>query len=304
MTTDQISALLKADPRSVVSNDEARYRAQIARAVELVDANADLRPIVLLAGPSGSGKTSTAMLLSQGLRQKGRQSRTICMDDYFLPLSVEEQQRLRRNELDLEAPARIDVPLFQRHLDEMLACREFALPRYDFPTSSRVYDQGTFRRAPGSVVVIEGIHALNPAVTGHEQNTTRLYVSVRTRIAAHDGSVLHPSLIRLARRMLRDRLCRGRDLTQTLAMWQRVDEGEQKNIMPFKPRAHESIDSFFSCELSVYRDILLPELERLVQKNDALGELVKVMRELPSLPIGELAHDSMMREFVGGSSLL
>ena len=95
MMTDQISALLKADPRSVVSNDEARYRAQIARAVELVDANADLRPIVLLAGPSGSGKTSTAMLLSQGLRQKGRQSRTICMDDYFLPLSVEEQQRCR-----------------------------------------------------------------------------------------------------------------------------------------------------------------------------------------------------------------
>ncbi len=304
MTTDQISALLKADPCSVVANDEARYRAQIARAVELVDANADLRPIVLLAGPSGSGKTSTAMLLSQGLRQKGRQSRTICMDDYFLPLSVEEQQRLRRNELDLETPARVDVPLFQRHLDEMLACREIALPRYDFPTSSRVYDQGAFRRTPGSVVVIEGIHALNPAVTGHEQNTTRLYVSVRTRIAARDGSVLHPSLIRLARRMLRDRLCRGRDLTQTLAMWQRVDEGEQKNIMPFKPRAHESIDSFFSCELSVYRDTLLPELERLTQKNDALNELVKVMRELPSLPIGELAHDSMMREFVGGSSLL
>lgn len=303
MTTDQLSALLRADADAVIENDTAVYRAQIDRAAAIMNAHMGERPLVLLAGPSGSGKTTTARLLERALNDLGRPCRTISMDDYFLPLSQEEKLRLKRNELDLETPARMDIPLFRRNLDDLLACRPFALPRYDFPTSSRVYDRGEFCRKADEIVILEGIHALNPEVTGHEGSTERLYVSVRTRITARDGSLMHPSLIRLARRMLRDRLCRNRELTQTLAMWQRVDAGEKRYIMPFKPRAHFSIDSFFSCELSLYREAFLPDLRVLAAQEPALRELVQVMQELPSLPTSAIPRESLIREFIGGSSL-
>lgn len=303
MTTDQLHALLTADPAAVIESDRRHYQKQITQAAQIIAANADRRPIILLAGPSGSGKTTTALLIERELDRCGMQTHTLQMDDYFCPLTEEELALLRENRLDLEKPTRVDIPFFQKQLDRILAGDEVALPRYDFKTSTRVFDGRTLRRNRGELVIMEGIHALNPMVTGHAENTSRVYVSVRTRLTAHDGTVLHPSKIRLARRLLRDRTGRGRALTETIGMRERVDRGEQQYIMPFKELAHCSVDSFYSCELAVYRRALLEELTALLPDYPDLTELVQVMRELPEVSSALLPDDCLLREFIGGSTL-
>ena len=303
MTTDQLSALLAADPAAVIESDRRHYFKQIHQAAEIIAANAAQRPVILLAGPSGSGKTTTALLIERELDRCGMETHTLQMDDYFCPLTERELELLRENRIDLEKPTRIDIPFFQQQIDQILAGEEVLLPRYDFKESKRVFDGRTLRRKPGELVIMEGIHALNPEVTGHAEHTSRVYVSVRTRLTAQDGTVLHPSKIRLARRLLRDRTGRGRALTETIGMRERVDRGEQQYIMPFKQNAHCSVDSFYSSELSIYRGYLLEELSQLLPQYPDLTDLVPVMRELPEVSSELLPRDSLLREFVGGSEL-
>lgn len=303
MTTDQLTALLTADPEAVLESDRRLYDKQIRQAAGIIAANAAQRPVVLLAGPSGSGKTTTALLIERELNRCGMKTHTLQMDDYFAPLTPEEIRLLRENKLDLEKPSRVDIPFFQEQLDRILAGETVALPRYHFKESKRIFDGRTLCRKPGELVIMEGIHALNPEVTGHDDATTRVYVSVRTRITSRDGTVLHPSKIRLARRLLRDRNGRGRRLVDTIAMRERVDNGEQKYIMPFKPRAHCSVDSFYSAEMSVYRPYLLHDLEDLLAQFPDLADLVQILREVPPLSSELVPQDSLLREFIGGSTL-
>ena len=303
MTTDQLTALLTADPAAVIESDRRFYYKQIMQAVDIISANASKRPVILLSGPSGSGKTTTALLIERELDRRGMETHTLSMDDFFSPLTTEEKELLRQNKLDLEKPTRVDIPFFQQQLGQILDGEEILLPRYDFHESKRFFDGRTLRRHPGELVIMEGIHALNPDVTGYANQTTRVYVSVRTRITTKDGITLHPSKIRLARRLLRDRTGRGRALSETIRMRERVDLGEQKYIMPFKQNAHCSIDSFFSSEMSVYRDYLYDELEALLPDYPDLADLVQVLREIPSVPEELVPSDSLLREFIGGSEL-
>lgn len=303
MTTEQLTALLTADPAAVIENDRRHYFKQIVQAAEIVAANASKRPVILLAGPSGSGKTTTALLIERELERRGMPTHTLSMDDYFLPLTQEEIALLHENKLDLEKPTRVDIPFFQKQIGDILSGEEVELPRYDFRTSSRVFEGRTLRRKPGELVLMEGIHALNPTVTSYADQTTRLYVSVRTRISAKDGTVLHPSKIRLARRLLRDFTGRGRALTETIGMRERVDRGEQNYIMPFKQYAHCSIDSFYSCEMSVYRHFLYEDLNALLPDYPDLEDMVKVLHELPETDEKLIPTDSLLREFIGGSEL-
>ena len=303
MTTDQLTALFNADPAALLESDRRRYFQQVEQAADLVAANAESRPVILVAGPSGSGKTTTALLVERELERRGLVTHTLQMDDYFCPLTDEEIALLKENKLDLEKPTRVDIPFFREQLGKLLSGEEVALPRYDFKTSTRLFDGRTLQRKPGELVIMEGIHAMNPEVTGYADQTTRIYVSVRTRITAQSGLVLHPSKIRLARRLLRDRTGRGRALTETIGMREKVDRGEQLYIMPYKNRAHCSVDSFYSCELSVYRDYLYRDLEELLPSLPDLADLVEVLRELPSMPSELVPRDSLLREFIGGSEL-
>lgn len=303
MTTDQLSALLSLDPAAVLENDRRQYFGQIAQAADLIAANAVQRPVVLLAGPSGSGKTTTALLIERALRQRGLLTHTLQLDDYFSSLSDEEVALMRQGKLDLEKPTRIDIPFLQAQIDDLLSGREVRLPRYDFMQNRRVDSGRTLRRSANEIVIMEGIHALNPQVTRHSEQTTRIYVSVRTRITTHAGQTLHPSCIRLARRLLRDRTGRGRSLRETIEMRGKVDRGEQAYIMPFKPNAHFSVDSFYSAELSVYRPFLLDDLTDLAPEYPDLALLTQTLRELPDTSADLVPRDSLLREFIGGSEL-
>ena len=303
MTTEQLTKLISADPAAMIQSDREHYGTQILQAVDILEANGETRPVIFLAGPSGSGKTTTALLIERELERRGIPTHTLSMDDYFCSLTPEEIQLMRENKLDLEKPSRVDIPFFQQQLGELLAGKKVELPRYDFITSRRVFEGKTLQLKPGELVIMEGIHALNPEVTGYTEQTSRIYVSVRTRITGRNGLVLHPSKIRLARRLIRDRTGRNRPLIETISMKDKVDRGEQNYIMPFKKYAHCSVDSFYSCELSIYRHYLYEDLKKLVADFPELEDLVQIMGEVPDISEKYLPRDSLLREFIGGSEL-
>ena len=185
------------------------------------------------------------------------------------------------------------------------------MPFLSMPTvAQRFFEKGapvcrpsgvTFTRQPGEIVILEGIHVLNPAVVPlPESQTVRLYVSVRTRGQSAKGGLLHPKYIRLLRRMLRDVSGRGRPAEGTLSMFRSVEEGEQKYIMPYKHRSTFDIDTFCPYELNVYRSLLPDEVAALKEHPD-MTDLMQVLTEALPLETTVVPPTSLIREFVGGS---
>ena len=149
---------------------------------------------------------------------------------------------------------------------------------------------------------MEGIHALNPDVTGHsDEFTNRVYVSVRTRLE-DNGALLHPSKIRLMRRLIRDKLYRGRSISETMDFFRSVERGEDLYIMPYKHRASFDIDTFIAYEPMVYRDILLSDLERVSKtygNYDHYADIELFLRALSPLEREAVPDNSLVREFIG-----
>ena len=160
----------------------------------------------------------------------------------------------------------------------------------------------TLERQPGDIVIIEGIHALNPDVTGHsDEFTNRVYVSVRTRLE-DNGVLLHPSKIRLMRRLIRDKLYRGRSISETMDFFRSVERGEDLYIMPYKHRASFDIDTFIAYEPMVYRNILLSDLEQVSQtygNYDHYADIELFLRALSPLGREAVPDNSLVREFIG-----
>lgn len=290
-------------PRSLIETGERVYADQLSAAAERIFEEREERPVVLISGPSGSGKTTSAARIQAILREKGCQTHTISMDDYFLPQSENEAARDENGNIDYESPLRLDIPLFKNHLEKLNRCEEINIPSFDFAAQERRAGM-SLKRNKGDLVILEGIHALNPLVTGDSESYTNcVYVSVRTRISDENGEMLHPSKIRLMRRLMRDKLYRGRSLRETFEFFKSVERGENLYIMPFKSRANFDIDTFIEYEASVYRDILLPELEKSAEDcKDFYEDFSQIERFLKMLsPVDrELVPDnSLIREFIG-----
>ena len=136
-----------------------------------------------------------------------------------------------------------------------------------------------------------------------DEFTSRVYISVRTRMQTADGHEMHPMKIRLLRRMLRDRQYRGRDVEHTLAMLDSVQHGEDVYIMPYKYRSTYDINTFLSYELAVYKPMLYDDLQTLAETYPVLEDVVRVMSELPAITPDNVPADSVVREFIGGSQI-
>ena len=181
--------------------------------------------------------------------------------------------------------------------------RTVEIPRYDFTTNSRVKSGKTLRLRPGELLLFEGIHALNPSLlASSDEYTSRIYVSVRTRIehgAEGDRRLLHPSKVRLARRMIRDHRERGRSLSTVVEIYDSVERGENLYIMPHKHRADYDVDNFIPYELCLYKNFLPASLPEDEAKHPWLSELFEVFGELPALDPALVPANSLLREFVG-----
>lgn len=301
-----INRKLEENSADFIKRSEYNYCKQIETVADSIADNRKEKPIILLSGPSGAGKTTTALRLEEYLDNRGIETHTISMDDYFLPIDHETAVKDENGEIDYESPMRLDIPLLNEHMLKISNCEEIEIPDFDFSNQARKKGK-LLKRKPGELVVFEGIHALNPQVTGLTDSFANcIYVSVRTRIETKKGELLHPSHIRLMRRIIRDKFFRGREVESTIEMYKNVERGENRFIMPFKNRAEYAIDTFHPYELSVYKKFLYDDLKAEQDKFrdfDNYQLMLEVLDELDEVCIDRVPDDSLVREFIGGSRL-
>jgi uridine kinase len=182
------------------------------------------------------------------------------------------------------------------------------IPKFNFAEQSSS-DGFLFKRGKDDIIVFEGIHALNPLVTGGAGEFARcMYVSVRTRIELNDGTLVHPSMIRLMRRLIRDERSRGRGPEETFDMFRNVSRGEEQYILPFKYRAEEekefSLDTYIAYEPAAYKGLLLDkmrEVSKTYKDFDKYESILRLLEEVDPIDTSLIGEDSLVREFLGGS---
>ncbi len=286
----------------LIIDSETAYDRKLRQIADDICRHASEKPIILLAGPSGSGKTSTAKRIEYMLDAAGYETHSLAMDDYYADGTRNLHIVDENGNPDYESPQRLDLDLLNTQLRQLARGETVELPCFDFARQKQMRSGRMLRRKPHDLIIMEGIHALNPDVTGDAQDqTARIYISVRTRIT--DGvRVLHPSMIRFARRVLRDSRSRGRTPQETLALLESISRGENRYIMPYKSRASYEIDSFLPYELSVYRPYLLEivrELCKDADPTDDIQTLCAMLETLEPLPSDYVPDCSLVREFIG-----
>ena len=291
------------DVPAYIADSEEQYLWQLKMTARFLAEQEIERPIILLSGPSGSGKTTTAFRIKEQLCEMGINTHSLSMDNYFLTVDDPRNEREADGSLDYESPKRLDMDLLNEHLEKLFNGEEFTLPVFDFANQRQLKGKN-FKRGEHEMVILEGIHALNPDVTGRvSERASGVYVSVRTRIKDKNGAFLHPSKIRLMRRLVRDKLFRNRQVTQTLEFFEKVQIGEEKYILPHKCYAEHDIDTFLPYEAAAYKEFLIKELADLRNCGslDNYRDMVDVLDELDSVPLDDVPNDSLVREFIGGS---
>lgn len=295
----RINAGVSQNPAEYVETVNKAYFFQLRQIAEKIAENKDKQPVVLLSGPSGSGKTTTAMILAKMLGELGCLTHTLSMDNYFKSLSDRERELSVQGLIDLESPSRVDSELLNSQIEAIERCEEVKVPKYNFADSKRCGVKFSLRRGEGELVIFEGIHALNPDVIRVDDSSLcKLYVSVRTRVTC-GNIILHPSKIRLMRRMIRDCNFRKRTLRETMNMFHSVEAGENKYIMPYKHRSDYDIDTFMAYEMNVYRNSLLDELKTMTDVPE-LADVTEIMENLVSMEKSVVSPDSLICEFIGG----
>lgn len=295
---NRINSGIEQNPQEYIKSVNDVYLWHIREIVENIAENKEHKPVILLSGPSGSGKTTTALIIAKMLSEMGCPTHTLSMDNYFKSLTDKERELSLTGKLDLESPDRIDKDLLNTQIEAIEKCQAVDIPRYNFAESKRDGIKMSFQRNDGELVIFEGIHALNPdVITFDEDKLCKLYVSVRTRIVCGD-IILHPSKVRLMRRMIRDRNFRKRSLRETMNMFHSVEAGENKYIMPYKHRSDYDIDTFMAYEMNVYRDELLLDLLEMKDVPELVG-VTEVLENLDSLDKKYVTPDSLICEFIG-----
>ena len=261
--------------------------------------------IVLISGPSSSGKTTFSKRLSVQLMANGLRPVALSLDDYFVdrehtPLDAD-------GNYDFESLYAVDLPFFNEQLNALLRGEEVQLTKFDFTTGKRLLTDRKLRIDEHTVLVIEGIHALNPELTHHipEADKYKVYVSALTSIMLDDHNYIPTTDNRLLRRILRDYKYRGYSAEDTIARWPSVRRGEDKWIFPYQENADAMFNSALLYELAVLKSHLIPILEQVKENCSEYSEayrLRKFLQYFESIPDNDLPPTSLLREFLGGSS--
>lgn len=303
----EINAMIKSDPVGFIKSCNAEYERKIIEASDRIEENLGRCPIVLLSGPSGSGKTTTAIKIDHELEKRGIVAHTVSMDNYFRTVDPETVPRTQDGALDFESPQCLDLPLLNTHFDELANGKEIVVPCFDFTVQSRSSCKFTpLRLEKKGVAIFEGIHALNPAITGEHPDAERIYISTRSDILDDGGAVCFMApWVRLVRRIVRDFKYRGADAMFTLSLWENVKRGETLHIAPYMSTANVTVDTVLPYELSIFKDYFPGLLRNIPDSIPSAEEYRKIVSAFDLfVPLDEklLPADSLIREFIGGSS--
>jgi len=278
---------------------QERRIGEIAR--EIVD-KGNIK-FVLIAGPSSSGKTTFSHRLSIQLRTYGLIPHPIALDDYFV--NREDTPKDENGDYNYECLEAIDLKKFNQDMNRLLAGETVEIPRFNFKLGKREY-HGNFKRLGAEdVLVIEGIHGLNPATTFSmpDENKFKIYISALTSINIDEHNRIPTTDGRLIRRMVRDARTRGNDARATIGMWPSVRRGEEKYIFPFQEQADVMFNSALIYELSVIKQFAEPLLfavQRDCPEYYEAKRLLKFLDYFLGLDVTNVHDNSILREFVGG----
>ena len=304
---DVNSKVLAGDAGGMIKLAEAFHERKFAWVADTIyDANLSRGVrIVLISGPSSSGKTTSAKRLGIQLGVLGLKPVLISLDDYFV--DREKTPKDADGEYDYEALEAIDLELFNDHLRRLMRGESVDIPRYDFISGTRQWHDNPLQLDERSVLIVEGIHGLNPALTPGvpESRKFKIYVSCFTSVALDNVSRIATSDNRLLRRLTRDYRTRGNDALSTLARWESVRRGEEKHIFPYQENADVMFNSSLFYEISVLRRFAEPILREVPDTVPEYGEAKRMLKFLDNfIPISpeEIPPTSLLREFIGGSS--
>ena len=288
----------------VIQLAEANYNSQLAKTADIIFNKKGKVKIVLLAGPSSSGKTTTARKLEVYLKGRGFKTHSISTDDYFL--NRIDTPKKSNGDYDFESLRAVDIDLFNKHLIKLLAGEKVLIPEYNFVLGEREYKGRTLQMGENDIIIIEGLHALNPELTLaiDDSNKFKIYISPLTQLNIDNHNRIHTSDTRRLRRIIRDNKYRGWNAADTLRNWKNILEGEEEYVFPYQNKADIIINSALIYELGVLKTYAEPLLFSVSEDDEVYPEairLINFLRNFLPIPSDDVPKESVLREFIGGS---
>ena len=288
----------------LIQISEALQEKKIARIADEIAQRKGIK-IVLIAGPSSSGKTTTCKRLSVQLAVNGLRPIGISLDDYFLDREL--TPRDENGDYDFEHLHSLNIPLLNEQMNALLQGEEVELPRYNFQKGKSEWSGKKLKLEGNEILVIEGIHALNPELTSEipENQIYRVYASALTTILLDNHNYVPTTDNRLLRRIIRDHKYRGVTAQETIRRWPSVRRGENRWIFPFQENADAMFNTAMLFELAVIKRQAEPLLEQVTENCEEYAEayrLLKFLRYIKPIPEDQIPPTSLLREFLGGSS--
>ena len=294
--------ITKNDMREVVLVQEAHQERQIGEIAKKIAEKGNVK-FVLIAGPSSSGKTTFSHRLSIQLRVNGMKPHPIAVDNYFV--DREHTPKDKDGNYNFECLEAIDIAKFNEDMKALLEGKEVYLPVFDFKTGKRKYENRPKKLGPQDILVIEGIHCLNPKLTElmDDENKFKIYISALTQLNIDEHNRIPSTDGRLIRRIVRDARTRGASATKTIAMWSSVRRGEEENIFPFQEQADVMFNSSLLYELAVLKQYVEPLLfgvDKDSQEYLEAKRLLKFFDYFVGIGSEYIPTNSLLREFIGG----
>ena len=288
----------------IINISEALQEKKIAKIAEEIASRKGVK-LVLLAGPSSSGKTTSCKRLSIQLAVNGLKPLQISLDDYFV--DREKTPKDASGEYDYESIYALDLDLINEQFNALFRGEEVELPKYDFQSGKSKKSGNRLKMTDNNVLVVEGIHALNPELTAHipQEQIFRVYASALTTILLDNHNYIPTTDNRLLRRIIRDYKYRGVSAQETIHRWPSVRAGENKWIFPFQENADAMLNTAMLYELAVIKMQAEPLLQQVPENCEEYAEayrLLKFLKYFKDIPYNNLPPTSLLREFLGGSS--
>ncbi|MBQ8062274.1 MAG: nucleoside kinase [Bacteroidales bacterium] len=303
------SAIKDGRAVEIINLSEARHERAYARIADQIYQNRGTKRIVMIAGPSSSGKTSSSLRIALQCKVLGLRPKVIELDNYFVNRDCTPQDE--DGKLDFESLHAMDLDFLNTQLNELLEGKEVEIPKYDFKSGCRTFVGNTLRLEEKDILIMEGIHALNPEMTSAVDNSRifRVYASALTSLNIDENVNISTSDNRLLRRMVRDNRVRGINPENTILLWNSVRRGESRNIFPFQENADALFNSALIFELPMLKYYAEPLLRRISPSSPAYTEAVRLLKFLDYIvalqpsEIAAIPPTSIMREFIGGQTL-
>ncbi len=298
------AAVSNGNANDIINVSEALQEKKISAIADEIARRKSVK-VVLLAGPSSSGKTTTCKRLSIQLLTNGIKPLQVSLDDYFV--DREKTPKDESGEYDYESIHALNIPLINEQFRALFRGEEVELPRYNFQTGRSERSGRRLKMNDDNVLIVEGIHALNPELTAQipEEQKFRVYASALTTILLDHHNYIPTTDNRLLRRIIRDYKYRGCSAAETIRRWPSVRAGENKWIFPYQENADAMFNTAMIYELSVIKSQAEPLLEQVPENCDEHSEayrLLKFLKYFKPIPYRSLPPTSLLREFLGGSS--